>query len=194
MNRLVVGFLAVLLTGGVAHAQATTALRYAQITGTASAPTAGACTGHGYADQCPSTNCSCVAIASATVGPVPVTSCTNPTGCFNFAGKGTANLFLTFDDGLVMPSTSTTEPPECTPFFGVANLTTTRHHSPTVETLNLTGVSCVPPVSGAKTVLGGFGILAGATNGGTGFGKIRGLYVGPAAGPVSLTVFGPITQ
>ena len=193
MSRLVVGFLAVLLTAGVAHAQVTE-LRYALITGTASAPTAGACTGQGYADQCPSGNCTCVTVTGATVGAF--STCAAAPNCFPLAGKGTADLFLTFDVGADMPTLPQT--PQCTPFFGVANLTTTRHHSPSTETLNLTGVNCNKITLLGQTdnpVLGGFGISStpAPVNGGTGFGKIRGFYDG-STGAVSLKIHGPITE
>jgi len=191
MNRLVVGFLAILLSAGAAHAQVTE-VRYALISGTASAPVTGQCT-KGYSDQCISGNCSCVTVTGATVGPF--STCFAAPNCPVLAGKGTADLYLTFDDGLVMPGASTGESAECVPFFGIAKLTTTRARGTisVKEKLNLTGVSCQPTTGGAKTVLGGFGVAV-ETNGGTGFGKIRGFYPSPAAGPISLTLHGPITQ
>ena len=193
MNRLVVGFLAILLSAGAAHAQVTE-MRYALISGTASAPVTGQCT-KGYSNQCITGSCSCVTVTGATVGPVSTCATASTTGCPILAGKGTADLYLTFDDGLVMPGAATGENAECVPFFGIAKLTTTRAHGTisVKEKLNVTGVSCEPTTSGAKTVLGGFGVAV-ETNGGTGFGKIRGFYPSPAAGPISLTLHGPITQ
>jgi len=182
MNRFVIGFVALGLALGATQALAvTTAIRYATIVGTASAPTGSQCT-EGYANQCPSGSCTCVQIPSATVGLV--------TGRVALAGKGTANLFLTFDNGAATVSASG----DCTPFFGVAELTTKRAGKASSETLNLNGVSCNPLTTANSPILGGFGISKTPTpvNGGTGFGKVTG-FLDPS-GSVSLKLHGRITQ
>lgn len=91
MNRLAIGLTAAWFALGATQALAvTTEQRYATITGTAGASSPGACS-EGYADQCPTSSCSCVEVSGATVGKV--------TGQPSISGAGTANLFLTFDNG-----------------------------------------------------------------------------------------------
>jgi hypothetical protein len=182
MYRFTIGFTALCLAVGATQALAvTTATRYATIMGTASAPTPGACT-EGYADQCPTSSCTCVQIPGATVGVVA--------GQINIAGKGSANVFLTLDNGATTPSATG----DCTPFFGVAELTTTRGGKASSETLNLNGVSCSPLTTANNPILGGFGISTTPppVHGGKGYGKVAG-YLDPE-GNVSLTLHGPITQ
>ena len=108
----------------------------------------------------------------------------------SIAGTGTANLFLTFDDGAATVSAAG----NCTPFFGVAELTTTRAGKPSSETLNLNGVSCAPITTANSPILGGFGISKAPTpvNGGKGYGKVSG-FLDPS-GSVSLTLHGSITE
>jgi hypothetical protein len=181
MNRLAIGFAAFWLGLGATQASAaTTKIRYATIKGTASGPATGQCT-EGYANLCPSGTCTCVQVPGATVGVVPLLP--------NIAGVGTANLFLTFDNGAATISGSNS----CIPFFGVAELTTTRHAMASSETLNMNGVSC-SPLTTNNPILGGFGISTtpAPVNGGKGYGKISG-FLDPA-GSVSLTLHGPITQ
>lgn len=181
-SRFAIGFTALWFAWGATQVLAvTTETRYATITGTASAPSTGQCT-EGYANQCPTSSCTCVRIPGATVGRV--------TGEVAIAGTGTANLFLTFDNGLATDSSSG----DCTPFFGVAKLTTTRAGKVSSETLNLNGVSCSPLTTANSPILGGFGIAASPkpVNGGTGFGKVTG-FLDPS-GSVSLTLHGPVTQ
>jgi len=184
MNRFAIGFAAFWLALGATQALAvTTAIRYATINGTASAPAANQCS-EGYANLCPSGSCTCVQVPGATVGVV--------TGLPNIAGKGTANLFLTFDNGAATVSAAG----KCTPFFGVAELTTTRHLKPSSETLNLNGVSCSPLTPTNSPILGGFGISTtpAPVNGGKGYGKVTGFLDLPGSGSVSLTLRGPITE
>jgi hypothetical protein len=182
MNRFAIGLAAFWFALGATQVLAvTTETRYATISGTASAPAVGKCT-EGYADQCPTSSCSCVQIPNATVGLV--------TGQVGIAGKGSANLFLTFDSGAATVS----DIGSCTPFFGVAELSTTRVGKASSETLNLNGVSCNPLTPGNSPILGGFGIATSPkpVNGGTGFGRFSG-FLDPS-GSVSLTLHGPITQ
>jgi hypothetical protein len=159
----------------------TTAQRFATITGTASGPAANQCT-HGYSNQCPTSSCTCVEIPSAVVGKVA--------GQPSIAGPGTADVFLTLDNGAATPSAVG----ECTPFFGVAELTTTHAGKRSSETLNLTGVLCSPLTTADSPILGGFGISASPppVNGGTGFGKLTGT-MNPSS-EVVLTLHGPITE
>jgi hypothetical protein len=181
-SRFAIGLTALWFAWGATQVlAATTAIRYATITGTASAPSTVKCT-EGYADQCPSGSCSCVQVSGASVGRV--------TGQAAIAGAGTADLFLTFDNGAATVGGGG----ECTPFFGVAELTTTRAGKAESETLNLNGVSCSPLTTANSPILGGFGIATSPkpVNGGTGFGKVTG-FLDPA-GSVSLTLHGPITQ
>jgi hypothetical protein len=133
MNRLVVGFAAALFALGANRAlAASTQIRWAQITGTGVAPTSGACSEAGYDDQCPSGSCMCVTVTGATVSGVSGQA-------FTIAGSGTADVFLTLDIGAEMP----TGVGSCTPFFGIANLTTTRKGKAQTETLNLVGTNCL---------------------------------------------------
>jgi len=181
MKRFAVGFAALSLALGAAQARAvTTEIRYATIVGTSSAPASNQCS-EGYADQCPTSSCTCVQVSGATVGVVA--------GEPNIAGRGTAKLFLTFDNGAATVGSG-----ECTPFFGVAELSTERAGKTSSETLNLNGVSCSPITTANSPILGGFGIATDPKpiNGGTGFGKFSG-FLDPE-GNVSLTLHGPITQ
>ena len=178
MNRLVVGIgVALLLVFNVTKARAT--IREATITGTASAPATGACTVPGYGSQCRSGSCICIQIPNATVAKVP--------GQFGL-GIGTANLFLTFDEGAEMP----TGVGNCIPFFGIAQLSTRAFN----ETLDLVGVNC-DVLSGQvnQHVLGGFGIAqTPAPNPlSTGFGQIRGRFNRSTTGALALTLDGAIT-
>ena len=182
MNRFAIGFTALLFALGATQALAvTTTQRYATITGTASGPAPNHCT-QGYANQCPTSSCTCVQVPNAVVGKV--------TGKLTIAGAGTANLFLTFDNGLRTVSSGGS----CTPFFGVAQLTTTFRGKPSSETLNLNGVNCSPLTTTNSPVLGGFGISKSPApvNGGKGYGKVSG-FLDPS-GSVSLTLHGPITE
>jgi hypothetical protein len=111
---------------------------------------------------------------------------------FTIAGTGTANLFLTFDTGA---STMTGGVAACTPFFAIAQLTTTRKGKAVTETLNLVGVNCLPVTGTDNPVIGGFGIAKSPApvNGGVGFGKVLGFFdIG--TGSLSLTLHGPVTQ
>jgi len=182
MKRFAVGLVALSFALGATQALAvTTEVRYATIVGTSSAPAANKCS-EGYADQCPTSSCTCVQVSGATVGVVA--------GQPNIAGKGTANLFLTFDNGAATESAASA----CTPFFGVAELSTKRAGKASSETLNLNGVSCTPLTTANSPILGGFGIATSPApiNGGKGFGKVSG-FLDPE-GNVSLTLHGPITQ
>ena len=183
MNRFAIGFTALWFALGATQVLAvTTAIRYATIKGTASAPSNGECTEPGYANQCPSGSCTCVQVPSAAFGKV--------TGQPNIDGTGTANLFLTLDNGAATASGIG----DCTPFFGVAELTTTRAGKASSETLNLNGVRCSPLTAADSPILGGFGIATSPkpVDGGKGFGKVSGFL--DTAGSVSLTLHGPITQ
>jgi hypothetical protein len=123
-----------------------------------------------------------VEVSGAPVGKV--------TGKPSLAGAGTANPFLTFDNG----ASTRSAVGDCMPFFGVAELTTTRGGKPSSETLNLNGVNCSPLTTANSPILGGFGISTNPTpvNGGKGYGKVNG-FLDPS-GSVSLTLHGPITE
>ncbi len=190
MNRLAVGFVAAALfaLGANQVMAASTQIRWAQITGTAGVPALGKCTQPGYDDQCPSGTCECVEVSGATV--------TGVNGqVFTIAGSGTADLFLTFDTGAATPTGGV---PVCTPFFAIAQLTTTRKGNPETETLNLVGTNCLHVTGTPGTddpVVGGFGISNPPVpvNGGVGFGKVLGFFdIG--TGSLSLTLHGPVTQ
>jgi hypothetical protein len=81
-------------------------------------------------------------------------------------GTGTADVFLTFDNG----SATAGAGGDCTPFFGIASLTTTRNGKASSETLNLNGVNCSPITTAHSQILGGFGIASSPppVNGGKG--------------------------
>jgi hypothetical protein len=179
MKRFAIGFTVLMFALGATQVLAvTTEQRYATITGTASGEAAGQCT-EGYANQCPTSSCTCVQVSGAVVAAV--------SGQPNIAGHGTANLFLTFDNGASTGG-------DCTPFFGVAELTTRRAGKSVSETLNLNGVSCSPLTTANNPILGGFGISNSPSpvNGGKGFGKVTG-FLDPS-GSVSLRLHGPITE
>jgi hypothetical protein len=183
MKRFAIGLTVLLFALGAKPAGAvTSAIRYATITGTANSPTGSECTGEGYASQCPSGSCTCVEVLSAVVGRV--------TGQPAIDGTGTADLFLTFDNGLATASAAG----DCTPFFGIASLTTTRNGKVSSETLNLNGVNCSPITTAHSPILGGFGIAASPVpvNGGKGYGKVSG-FLDPS-GSLSLTLHGLITE
>jgi hypothetical protein len=150
MNRLAVGLAAALFALGATQARAaTTEVRWAQITGTGILANPSAeCSEAGYDEQCPSGTCECVTVTGATVTGVAGQ-------VFTIAGTGTANLFLTFDTGA---STMTGGVAACTPFFAIAQLTTTRKGKAVTETLNLVGVNCLPVTGTDNPVIGGFGI------------------------------------
>lgn len=181
MNRLAVGLTALaLLALSAAQAHAgPTEVRYATISGTASSPATGKCTEPGYDDQCPSGDCMCVQVSGATVANVS----SEP----SLAGTGTANLYLTFDIGAEMP----TGVGDCTPVFGIAELSTTRKKKSITETLNLVGVNCDALGTNPGPVLGGFGVSQKPTAPSPpdkGFGKVTGSLAG---GALSLTLHGP---
>jgi hypothetical protein len=182
MDRFAIGLTVLWFAMGANQVLAATTLtRYATILGTASAPSAGQCT-KGYSNQCPSGSCTCEQVSGATVGLV--------SGQVGIAGKGTANVFLTFDNGAATVGGGG----ECTPFFGIARLSTKRAGLQSSETLNLNGVKCSPLTTADSPILGGFGISASPkpVNGGTGFGKVTG-FLDPN-GSLSLNLHGPITQ
>jgi hypothetical protein len=182
MKRFATGLTVLLFVLGAAQARAvTSAIRYATITGTANSPTGSECTGEGYAGQCPSGSCTCVEIPSAVVGKV--------SGQFGIDGTGTAVVFLTFDNG----SRTVGGGGDCTPFFGIASLTTTRNGKASSETLNLNGVNCSPITNAHSQILGGFGIATSPVpvNGGKGYGKVNGFLDGDS---LSLTLHGLITE
>jgi len=181
MKRFAAGLTVLLFTLGATEVFAViTEQRYATITGTASAPSVGECT-EGYAKLCPSGSCTCVVVTGAVVGKLP--------GKPAIAGLGTAKLSLTFDNGAATAGAGG----DCTPFFGVADLTTTRGGKPSSETLNLNGVNCSPITTAHSPILGGFGISTSPppVNGGKGYGKVSGFL---DSGSLSLTLHGPITE
>ena len=184
MKRFAAGLTVLLFVLGATQARAVTSkIRWATITGTATTlSTTSACTGEGYASRCPTASCTCVEVLSAVVGRV--------TGQPAIDGTGTADLFLTFDDGLATASAAG----DCTPFFGIASLTTTRNGKASSETLNLNGVNCSPITTAHSPILGGFGIAASPVpvNGGKGYGKVSG-FLDPS-GSLSLTLHGLITE
>ena len=141
MKVFAIGFTALLFALGATQVLAvTTEQRYMSIKGTAATAVGGQCS-EGYADQCPTNSCTCVEVSSATVA--------NVTGEPSLAGKGTADLFLTFDNGAATVSGVD----DCTPFFGVAELTTTRGGKASSETLNLVGVNCSPLTTANSPIL-----------------------------------------
>lgn len=185
MNRFAVGFMALCVALGATQTMAaTTAIRYASITGSLSGQTTGACpVSKSYADQCPVGPCNCVQIPNATVGAAAGQSA-------KIAGTGTADVFLTLDTGAATVSGADS----CTPFFGVAELTTKRAGTTLIEHINMNGVECSPITGSNEEILGGFGIAAkpAPTNGAKGYGKITGSVT--PGGTVSLTLKGSITE
>jgi hypothetical protein len=184
MKRFAIGLTILLLgLGGTQAGAVTSEIRWATITGTATTlSTTVECTGEGYASQCPSGSCSCMEVSGAVVAKV--------TGQPAIDGTGTADVFLTFDNG----SKTAGAGGDCTPFFGIASLTTTRSNGPSSETLNLNGVNCSPITPPHSPILGGFGISASPVpvNGRKGYGKVSG-FLDPS-GSLSLTLHGLITQ
>ena len=180
MKRFATGLTVLLFVLGATQARAvTSAIRYATITGTANSPTGSECTGEGYG-QCPS-GTALAWRSSAMAGKVSEQ--------FGIDGTGTAVVFLTFDNG----SKTVGGGGDCTPFFGIASLTTTRNGKASSETLNLNGVNCSPITTAHSQILGGFGIATSPTpvNGGKGYGKVNGFLDGDS---LSLTLHGLITE
>jgi hypothetical protein len=172
---------------GVANAKTSggpkTAVRAANIIGIGGTATGtgtnGACEASGYDSVCPAGTCQCFNIPTAKV-----------TG--SIAGKATANVFVTVDPDLQTTDPGTTNG-ECTPFFGVAHVTSTS----LTEDINLTGALCKHFTSnGDDYIEGGFGIADGASNSATGWGTLTGTGThSPSNTPtVTLHLKGPITQ
>jgi hypothetical protein len=125
---------ALVALGATQTMAATTAIRYASITGSLSGQTTGACpVSKSYADQCPVGPCNCVQIPNATVGAAVGQSA-------KIAGTGTADVFLTLDTG----AATVIGADSCTPFFGVAELKTKRAGTTLIEDINMNGVECSP--------------------------------------------------
>ena len=170
----------VALAQDVGQPAGTTKKRDAVITGQTSAPAAGQCTAAssdgsmGYENQCPVGTCSCLQIANAKVKG-------------SLAGKGTADVFITVDDGLVIT------PGGCTPIYGIANLTTKLRGIAIVETMNFAGASCpAPPIRRGKAMVSGaFGIQSSSISS-TGFGLVTGTGLGSHA--AQLKFDGAVTQ
>jgi hypothetical protein len=99
-------------------------------------------------------------------------------------------VFLTLDTGAATVSGEDS----CTPFFGVAELTTKRAGVSLTEAIKMNGVECSPITGSNDEILGGFGIAANPapTNGAKGYGKLTGSVT--PGGAVSLTLKGSITQ
>jgi len=186
MSRFAIGFMALCVALGATRSMAaTSAISYASIMGSLSAQTTGACTGanNSYADQCPVGPCNCVQIPNATVAGVTGQS-------VRIAGTGTANVFLTLDTGAETVSGEDS----CTPFFGVAELTTKHAGVSLKEDIKMNGVKCSPITGSNDEILGGFGIAPNPapTDGAKGYGKLTGSVT--PGGAVSLTFKGLITQ
>lgn len=109
----------------------------AAIKGTATAPTAGACTlGTSFAATCPGTvqQCTCISLTGEATGAL---------------GKGPIVGFLTLDNSDETPEDG------CTPFFG--SIAITNNKDSNVDTLDVTGALCSStPPGGTQTVGGGF--------------------------------------
>ena len=109
----------------------------AAIKATATAPTAGACTGGtSFAATCPGTvqACTCISLTGDATGAL---------------GKGSVTGFLTLDNSDVSPEDG------CTPFFGSIAISDSK--SGDVDTLDVTGALCnSTPAGGTQTVGGGF--------------------------------------
>ena len=183
MKRFAIGFAALWFALGATRVLAvTSAIRYATITGTASAPSGSQCT-QGYANLCPSSGDYWHDARSpgAVVGRV--------------SGKpaidSTPYCRPVSDQSQRCSPTSRRRYDDCTPFFGIARLTTTRLGSPSSETLNLNGVHCAPITTADSPILGGFGIATSPApvNGGKGYGKVSG-FLDPS-GSLSLTLHAP---
>lgn len=116
------------------HAKTSSAHITANKTGTAT----GACSTTGYSSHCPSDNCECDEFFGFVNG--------------NQAGRGTATLKLTVDNG------SSTSSPGCKPVFGVATLNGLKDNN---QELAITGAECDGKNANSKHPLnGGYGIDA----------------------------------
>jgi len=125
-----------------------------RVTGTASAPSSGACLSPGYAENCPTarsttTNCSCVEVMNAAVRGASI-------------GKGTANLSFTEDAGDGDGTDGAVTPSNCVPVFGAGVFTDTKTMA--TATLNIEGTLC------GTTLNGGYSVAAG----GSAFGTVSG--------------------
>ena len=155
------------------------------IKGTASAPKSNACPtidgADTYTDQCVGSGpggCSCVEISGATV-----------TGS---AGTGTADVFITEDTIINVPSGSNTA--VCTPVLGNANLTTMIKGTQVSNDLDFQGTLCVPPLTknGKNPINGGFGIASSPQLDATGYGVLTG-SLADGSNAVQLQFRGPVT-
>ncbi|HZP44487.1 MAG TPA: hypothetical protein VFB15_02450 [Candidatus Binataceae bacterium] len=160
---------------------ATAKVLSATISGTALAPTSGACTSpaNGYQDQCESGSCICVTVNSATM-----------TG--KMAGKGTADLSVTVDTGDAVTDVVSTN--GCSPFFGVGTTNTTLKKVAVVQTFDFVGTDCAASkVTKPDVLSGGFAVEPGGTPPASGYGSLNGTY-DKTTGVVKFTLKGPIVQ
>jgi hypothetical protein len=105
----------------------------------------------------------------------------------SLAGQGTADIFITVDDELVIT------PSGCNPIFGIANLTTTLHGFALTETVNCAGASCpAEPIRRGKAMASGAFGLQSSSISSTGFGLFTGIGLGTAK--VQLRFSGAVTQ
>ena len=171
---LIAAIVAVGVTAATSHGMRaapgrTTKIRTVILSGTVSAPSAGACAG--FANKCPMGSCTCVQIANAKLSG----SAFRP---------GTAVVMITIDGG------DATTSPGCSPIFATASLAP---KSSLTATLNIIGTICEPTTAGIlEPISGGFSI-ATATNGATGFGTMTGSKK-TTTGAVSLNLSGPVTE
>ncbi len=143
MRKFVVLLSALLIAGTVpvasaksSHARTSSAHIKANMTG---APSSGACSTTGYSSHCPSDNCECEKFFGFVNG--------------NQAGKGTATIQLTVDNG-----STTSSPAGCEPVFGTATLAATKDNN---QTLSIVGALCDGKNAKAKNLLnGGYGITS----------------------------------
>jgi len=153
------------------------------IRGVLPASTADECsaTGATYSDQCPgsgSGGCSCFDVTSATASGT-------------IFGNGTVTLFITEDTILAFLNGGASS---CTPFFANANLDTSLKKTSVTAKVDIQGTFCEPLTSTANaTILGGFAIETGASNGETGFGDVVG-SVNKSTGEIIVKLTGQITS
>jgi len=131
-----------------------------KVTGTASAPSVGACSGATFAANCPTApstaeNCACVQVPNATVTGAAI-------------GKGTANLSFDEDAGDGDGTDGSITPSNCEPVFGYGVFTDSK--TAAQATVNIVGTLCGTSLSGGYSVA--FGGTAWGTVSGTVGGKV----------------------
>ena len=126
-----------------------------KVTGTASAPSAGACSGVTFAANCPTApntaeSCACVQVSNATVTGAAI-------------GKGTANLSFDEDAGDGDGTDGSITPSNCEPVFGSGGFIDSK--TAAQATVNIVATLCGSSLSGGYSALAPEGTAWGTVSG-----------------------------